>query len=165
MIPPLPGPSCTFDSPLGPVTVTEQDGAIAHIVIREEGGRDATPLLDRARAQLLDYFARKRTTFDLPLAPSGTPFQNRMRAAMVAIPFGRTRSYGDLARDLDSAARAVGQACGRNPIPIVVPCHRVLAAAGRIGGFSADGGLDTKRWLLAHESASALQADLFALRR
>lgn len=162
MIPALPGPTLTFDSPLGPITITERNGALARLVIRDEQGRDATPLLDRTRDQIAAYFAGTRTTFDLPLAPPPSPFQARMRAAMIAIPFGQTRSYGDLARTLGSAPRAIGRACGGNPIPIVVPCHRVLAAHGKLGGFSADGGVDTKRWLLTHESAAPQQSDLFA---
>jgi methylated-DNA-[protein]-cysteine S-methyltransferase len=95
--------------------------------------------------------------FDLPLASHGTLFQRRVWGKIAAIRAGRTRSYGELARELRSAPRAVGQACGANPLPLVVPCHRVLAAAG-IGGFAhCEGGfhLSVKRWLLAHEGAAA----------
>lgn len=151
----------TLDTPLGPITITERDGAIADITIGAVADQCSSPLLLAARQQLTDYFSGDRTDFDLPLAPPHTAFQGRMRAAMIAIPYGETRSYGDLAAALGSAARAVGQACGSNPIPIVVPCHRVLAAGGALGGFSAGSGVATKRWLLAHEAA-AIQPDLFA---
>jgi methylated-DNA-[protein]-cysteine S-methyltransferase len=148
----------TVDGPLGPVTVRERDGAIAAIDIGAGGVQRSTPLLRAAAAQLAEYFAGTRTEFDLPLAPPSSPFQGRMRDAMTAIPYGETRSYGDLAALLGSNPRAIGQACGGNPIPIVVPCHRVLAAGGRIGGFSAGNGVATKRWLLGHEARGALFA-------
>lgn len=152
------------ETPLGPITVRERDGAIADITFGAASDESPSALLRAARQQLSDYFAGQRTTFDLPLAPPQSSFQGRMRAAMIAIPYGETRSYGDLALALGSAARAVGRACGSNPIPIVVPCHRVLAAGGALGGFSAGDGVVTKRWLLAHEAA-AVQPDLFAQAR
>ena len=101
--------------------------------------------------QLTEYFAGERKRFDLPLAMTGSPFQHQVWSALVDIPFGESLSYGELARRLGRprAARAVGQANGANPIPIVVPCHRVIAGDGGMGGFS--GGLSTKRWLLRHE--------------
>ena len=119
-------------------------------------------LAERAARQIERYCEDPDTTFDLPLAIEGTDFQKRVWAAMCAIPRGRTRTYGDLARELGAQARAVGQACGDNRLPIVIPCHRVVAADG-IGGFahSTDGFLiEAKRWLLLHEA----QADEFALR-
>jgi methylated-DNA-[protein]-cysteine S-methyltransferase len=149
----------TIDSPIGPVTIRERDGAIAAIDLGAAAARQApTPLLRRAAAQLAEYFAGTRTDFDLPLAPPHSDFQERIRAAMLAIPYGETRSYGALAAALGSVPRAVGQACGDNPIPIVVPCHRVLAAGGRIGGYSAGEGRATKRWLLGHEARPTLFA-------
>lgn len=151
----------TVETPLGPIAVTERNDAIADITFGAAANESASPLLRTARQQLTDYFARQRTAFDLPLAPPHSSFQARIRAAMIAIPYGETRSYGELAAVLGSAARAVGQACGSNPIPIVVPCHRVLAAGGGLGGFSAGDGVATKRRLLAHEAA-AVQPDLFA---
>lgn len=149
------------ETPLGPITVRERAGAIEDITFGAVSDENPSPLLRAARQQLNDYFAGQQTTFDLPLAPPQSSFQGRMRAVMIAIPYGETRSYGDLAAALDSAPRAVGRACGDNPIPIIVPCHRVLAAGGRLGGFSAGDGVATKRWLLAHEAA-AVQPDLFA---
>lgn len=104
--------------------------------------------------QLRAYLKDPRFEFGLPLAPAGTPFQRRVWAQISAIPCGQTRCYGDLAQALKSAPRAVGGACGSNPYPLVVPCHRVVAKDGGLGGFNrASGGLllDIKRWLLAHE--------------
>ena len=110
-------------------------------------------VLAQAREQLNEYFARSRTTFDLPLDPAGSPFERRVWEALRAIPYGSTVSYGELARRLGDprATRAVGAANGKNPIPIIVPCHRVVGARGELTGFG--GGLDRKRWLLEHEGA------------
>jgi methylated-DNA-[protein]-cysteine S-methyltransferase len=102
-----------------------------------------------ARAQLQQYFAGERATFALALAPIGSPFQHSVWRALQRIPVGETRSYGQLAAELGSAARAVGRANACNPIAVVVPCHRVIGADGTLTGFAF--GLDTKRWLLAHE--------------
>lgn len=112
-----------------------------------EGGA----LLDEAGRQLAAYFAGHRFAFDLPLAPAGTPFQQRVWVALRAIPYGETLSYGALARRLGSpgASRAVGLANARNAIPVIVPCHRVIGANGSLTGYG--GGLHRKRWLLAHE--------------
>lgn len=109
--------------------------------------------LECARAQLVEYFAGTRQEFDLVLDPAGTDFQRRAWTALRAIPYGRTISYGQQAAQLGApaAARAVGVANGRNPLSIVVPCHRVIGASGALTGFA--GGLDTKAWLLAHEQA------------
>jgi methylated-DNA-[protein]-cysteine S-methyltransferase len=119
--------------------------------IRATGGTPADGILAEARAQLEAYFAGERTTFELPIAPEGTEFQKQVWNALRAIPFGGTISYGELARRIGDpkAMRAVGAANGRNPIPIIVPCHRVIGADGSLTGFG--GGLDRKRWLLAHE--------------
>ncbi len=110
-------------------------------------------LLDEAERQLTAYFRGERTSFELPLAPTGTPFQEAVWGALRTIPPGETLSYGALAARIDrpGAARAVGSACGRNPLPIVVPCHRVVGSNGHLGGFG--GGLDWKRYLLALEAA------------
>lgn len=104
--------------------------------------------------QLAAYLADAAFSFGLPLRPSGTPFQRRVWEQIAAIPTHQTRAYGDIARTLHNAPRAVGQACGANPFPVVVPCHRVLASGGGLGGFARQNGgflLDVKRWLLAHE--------------
>lgn len=163
-------------SPFGPLTIVECGGAIAALHFPENlrtgnaaeavdpvvsGGAAPTALLARAADQLARYFDHGLIEFDLPFVPAITPFQQRVRAAMLAIPFGETRSYGELAKSMGGAPRAIGQACGRNPIPIIVPCHRVIAAGGRLGGFSGGDGLPTKRRLLAHEGPHGSTPDLF----
>lgn len=150
----------TIPSPLGPITIEDEDGAIVRIRMGDDGARERSPALEAAAEQLTRYFAGTLTRFDLPLAPRGTAFQRRVWDALSAIPYGALRSYGDLARDLGSVARAVGQACGANPLPIVVPCHRVLAQGGGIGGFSGFHGTDSKRFLLALEGSGSHQLDL-----
>ncbi len=120
------------------------------------GTEDLTPgnaVLAQARQELEEYFARARTTFDLPLAPAGSEFQHQVWNALRAIPYGTTVSYSEIARRLGDvrATRAVGAANGQNPIPIIVPCHRVVGAHGELTGFG--GGIDRKRWLLEHEGA------------
>ena len=145
-------PSLSIPSPVGTLTIDEQDGAIAAIRWADSLAGNGSPLLLEAARQLAAYFDGKLRSFDLPLAPNGSAFELRVWTAMQAIPYGETRCYGDLADMVRSAPRAVGRACGRNPIPIVIPCHRVLAKAG-LGGYSGDGGLATKTRLLALEGA------------
>lgn len=140
----------TFDSPVGRLAIIEENASIVAIGWAPAIAGEPTPLLAEARRQLVAYFAGDLHRFDLPLAPAGTPFERRVWAAMREIPYGETRRYGELALELGSAPRAIGGACGRNPMPIVVPCHRVLAKGG-IGGYSGGAGLATKRILLALE--------------
>ena len=149
-------PQLSLLTNLGDLTISEDDGAI--VALDWGRGRDQaeTPLLRRARDQLQDYFDGKRLTFDLPLAPHGSAFQKRVWAALCAIPPGETRSYADIARAIGSAPRAVGGANGANPIPIVIPCHRVVAADGSLGGYSGGEGPATKRFLLDLESRALL---------
>lgn len=112
------------------------------------------PLVEQLEKELVAYYANPGHAFDLPLEPIGTPFRQRVWNALLAIPAGQTRSYGAIARQLSSAARAVGQAVGDNPLPILIPCHRVIAADGGLGGFMHSRGgysQDIKRWLLRHE--------------
>lgn len=144
-----------FASPVGPLIVTEIDGAITALGWGRATPDDETPLLAEARRQLAEYFAGKRTAFDLPLAPEGSAFQRAVCDAMLAIPFGETRTYGEIAADLGASAQAVGNACGANPIPILIPCHRVLGATG-LGGYSGAGGIETKVALLRLEGAGGL---------
>ena len=135
-------------SPVGTLSLFEADGALVAPEWGSAPAGEASPLLDEARRQLEAYFEGRLRAFDLPLAPAGTMFQARVWKAMAAIPFGQTRSYGELAAKLRSGARPIGSACGRNPLPIIIPCHRVLAAGGRPGGYSGGDGLPTKAWLL-----------------
>jgi methylated-DNA-[protein]-cysteine S-methyltransferase len=147
-------PRLTLESPLGRLTLFEEDG---RLVALDWGGKRAagepTSMLREAKRQLAAYFEGRRRAFDLPLAPWGSPFELRVWQLMTDIPYGETRSSGDLARELAAAPRAVGQACGRNPLPILIPCHRVLAAEGRLGGYSGGKGTETKRRLLMLEGA------------
>ena len=144
-------------APFGALGVRIDDDVLDQIAFLPPGTPAKAPrnaLAQRAAEQLGAYLDDPRTRFDLPLKPAGTVFQRRVWAAIRAIPCGKVRAYGALATELASAARAVGQACGANPFPVVVPCHRVVAQAA-LGGFAhaRDGFLlDTKRWLLAHEA-------------
>ena len=127
--------------------------ALAFLPPRPEVVPDNALVAEVAR-QLRAYLADPEFAFSLPLRPAGTRFQRRVWEQIAAIPGRETRTYGDLARILKTGPRAVGQACGANPYPVVVPCHRVVAAGGGLGGFARQGGgflLDVKRWLLAHE--------------
>ncbi len=144
----------TVDTPTGPMTLTEKDGAIVRAEW-ESGATDDTPLLREAAAQLMAYFDDPSQGFDLPLKVEASEFQQRVCDAMLAIPLGETRTYGDLSKDLGVPAQAIGQGCGGNPIPVIIPCHRVLGANG-LGGFSGLGGVETKVWLLKHERAGGL---------
>jgi len=145
-----------LDGPLGFMTLVEREGAIVALEWggRAEGKPDA--VLIEAKRQLEQYFAKKRTAFDLPLAPAGSADEKRLWKRMTTIPYGQTATYGDLAHELGQVAREVGQACGRNPIPIIIPCHRVVGAAGALTGYSAPGGVETKRRLLQFEGALLL---------
>jgi methylated-DNA-[protein]-cysteine S-methyltransferase len=166
-------PSFTFTrlaTPIGELTLTASDTALTAVYFPTsrhgppptdragwiEGG-GTHPLLARARTQLEEYFAGSRTRFDLPLAAAGSVFERRVWDALLEIPFGSTTSYGELARRLGDprATRAVGGANGKNPIPIIVPCHRVIGADGDLTGFG--GGIERKRWLLAHEGVLPLE--------
>jgi methylated-DNA-[protein]-cysteine S-methyltransferase len=151
-----PSLAITVPSPLGPLTVTEVAGAIVGLRWCHGAAATApTPLLAEAARQLTAYFDKRLGDFDLPLRPAGSPFQQAVWAAMCRIPAGATRTYGAVAAELDVPARAVGGACGTNPIPIIIPCHRILAAGGSLGGYSGDGGTRTKLFLLALEGAAA----------
>jgi methylated-DNA-[protein]-cysteine S-methyltransferase len=142
-------------TPVGVLGLIEVDGQITQLVWDgwNEGVR--SPVLKEGLAQLESYFAGQLEWFDLPLAPKGTEFQQQVYTAMSAIPRGETRTYGDIANDLDVPAQPVGQACGSNPIPVIIPCHRVVGADG-LGGFSGDGGVEMKVKLLQGEGAYSL---------
>jgi methylated-DNA-[protein]-cysteine S-methyltransferase len=148
-----------IDSPIGELRIVAQDGAITAIEfspfseVRAVGPRqDDDPLLRSAREQLAAYFARELKEFDLPLAPQGTPFQQRVWTELLEIGYGETASYGQVAHRIgmtNAASRAVGLANGRNPVPIVIPCHRVIGANGTLTGYA--GGLTVKQTLLELE--------------
>ena len=151
-----PNQTLTIDSPIGPIAIDVADDAVVaiHLLGKRKApvsGNSDHPLLHVAASQIDEYFCARRHTFDLPIMLLGTPFRRRAWEALARIPFGQTRSYGDIASEIGSAARAVGGACGANPITLVIPCHRVVAAGGSLGGFSGGTGCDTKQWLLQHE--------------
>jgi len=153
-------------TPVGDVIVTEQDGAITAVGWGRVKQQDETPLLLQAREQLEEYFAGTRRDFDLPLRPAGSEFQQAVWRVMQAIPCGQTLTYGQVAAEIGGQARAVGGARGANPIPIIIPCHRILAA-NHMGGYSGRGGVDTKQKLLALEGwrdtrRAPATGDLFA---
>jgi methylated-DNA-[protein]-cysteine S-methyltransferase len=143
-----------MQTPLGWISLTEEDGAITALSWRRSG-KDASPLLAEAERQLSAYFENRLQTFDLPLRPQGDALSLAVADAMRAIPFGRTREYGEIARAVRAMPKDVGAACGRNTIAILIPCHRVVGATG-LGGFSAPGGVETKIALLRHEGAYSL---------
>lgn len=146
-------PSLSLHSPLGPLTIREENGSLVALDWRWSRESEETGLLALAREQLAAYFDGRLRSFALPLAPAGTGFQHRVWAAMRDIPYGETRSYGDLAKRLQSSPRAVGTACARNPLPIFIPCHRVVGAGGVLTGYSGGDGLASKRFLIDHERA------------
>ncbi|UQA56187.1 methylated-DNA--[protein]-cysteine S-methyltransferase [Polyangium aurulentum] len=151
----------SMESPLGPLRLVANDDALTGVYLPDHKGMPplgaraiaSHPVLERARAQLSAYFAGRRAAFDLPLAMAGTPFQREVWDALTTIPLGETRAYADLAARLGrpAAVRAVGAANGKNPISIIVPCHRVVGKSGALTGYA--GGMEAKRWLLEHERA------------
>jgi methylated-DNA-[protein]-cysteine S-methyltransferase len=156
-----PGAKRAIDSPVGPIMLAATAAGLTHVQfgrstripwVGSETNEKARRHLDAAQRALEEYFAGRRTSFDdLVLAPAGTPFQMRVWKALRSIPFGRTATYGEIARKIrcPGGARAVGLANNRNPIAIIVPCHRVVGADGSLTGYA--GGLDLKTWLLRHE--------------
>ncbi|MEO8094663.1 MAG: methylated-DNA--[protein]-cysteine S-methyltransferase [Pseudolysinimonas sp.] len=148
------------DSPIGRLEVTSDGEAITSLSIERAGHlpwehlpEHSTEVLDRAAVQLREYFAGERRDFDLPVTLRGTEFQRSVWARLSQLPFGGVQSYGEIgsATGRATAGRAVGGAVGANPIPIIVPCHRVLGSDGRITGYSGGNGIPTKVWLLDHE--------------
>ena len=151
-------PLLSLHTPVGDLSVAEDGGAIVALDWGWGRDQDATALLRRARDQLHAYFDAELTAFDLPLAPLGSPYRQKVWRALCDIPYGATRTYLDIARVAGGSPRAVGGANGSNPIPIIIPCHRVVATTG-IGGYSGGEGLPTKRALLSLESPDGPPAD------
>jgi methylated-DNA-[protein]-cysteine S-methyltransferase len=142
----------TIDSPLGPITLEAVDGVLSslEIGVRSEDSAPLQPVLTRAASQLREYFDGLRTTFDLPLSAGGTDFQDDIWQTLLEIPYGTALSYEQLgeASGHPGKARAVGGAVGKNPIPIIIPCHRVMGSDGAITGYSGGDGISTKKALL-----------------
>lgn len=147
-------PQLSLHTQVGDLAVSEEDGAIVALDWGWGRDQDETALLVRAREQLHAYFDGDLTSFDLPLAPAGTAYRRRVWQALCDIPYGETRTYGEICAVAGGSPRSVGQANGSNPIPLIIPCHRVIAG-NHIGGYSGGDGLTTKRWLLALENRGA----------
>jgi methylated-DNA-[protein]-cysteine S-methyltransferase len=144
-------PQLSLHSPVGDITVFEEDRRIVSLDWGWVRYQDPSPLLEDAREQLQAYFDGALTAFDLPLRPTGTAYRRSVWQCLSEIPYGETRSYKAIAAKVGGSARSVGQANGHNPIPVIIPCHRVVATT-HIGGYSGGEGLPTKRWLLALEN-------------
>ncbi len=152
----MPGSPFTVESPITNLAVTVEDGAVTRVDLRKRGKRPPQGDFERRVCrELEEYFAGERQRFTFPIRPEGSQFYQSVWHELERIPYGETVTYGDLARAIGKpgAARAVGTANGRNPIAIVIPCHRVVAAGGRLGGYG--GGLPLKRRLLALEAANS----------
>ena len=148
-------PVIAIDTPVGRLGIAERDGKIVRVSWSAAPEGEATPPLDEAARQMAAYFAGELQEFDLPLDPGGDALERGVFAAMRAIPYGETRAYGDIASELGTYGQPVGQACGANPIPVIIPCHRVLSATG-LGGYSGAGGIETKIALLKLEGGYPL---------
>ena len=150
----------TIASPLGPLRLYADGDELAGVYMTDQAPpvarEQSSPVLEQTAAQLAEYFTGQRRTFDLPLAPRGSGFQQLVWRALTQIAYAETASYGEIARKIGrpAASRAVGAANGKNPISIIVPCHRVVGADGTLTGYA--GGLPAKRWLLAHEQRHAM---------
>ena len=149
------------DFPFGRFGVEETEGAVTHLYLNPAGAvlpaeERETPLLAEAMRQLAEYFAGERREFELPLAPEGTPFMRRVWAELVKVPYGATATYGEIAERIGNpgGSRAVGLANNRNPIAIIIPCHRIIGSSGKLVGYA--GGVELKERLLALESGSPL---------
>lgn len=149
----------SVSTPIGHVHITCEGGAVTRVWWTRNPPKTedkvSDPVLDDALNQVAAYFAGDLTEFTIPVAVTGSEFQRTVCRAMQDIPFGETCTYGDLARICEAPPQAIGAACGGNPIPIIIPCHRVLGATN-LGGFSGSGGIEDKVWLLRHEGAASL---------
>jgi len=147
----------SMHTPVIDLTITELEDTIIAVDWGWSPFQGSSPLLREAKRQLNLYFDGKLKEFDLPLNPMGTRHQEKVWQAMMDIPYGEVTTYGALAKSIGSAAQPVGTACGRNPLPVLVPCHRVVGSGGSFGGYSGDGGLYTKRALLVLEGALSVE--------
>ncbi len=144
-------PQLSLHTPVGDLTVFEEDGAIVSLDWGWVSVQEPSALLREAESQLQAFLDGELKAFDLPLAPAGTPYRQKVWQALMDIPYGETRTYGQIVAVAGGSPRSVGQANGSNPIPLIIPCHRVVAGS-HLGGYSGGDGLDTKRWLLGLES-------------
>lgn len=153
-----------LDTPLGNIEIMATDQGVSQVIFCGEQRKAAKPneITEQSKQQLTEYFDKDRTHFTLPLSPQGTAFQKSVWQSLTKIPFGGVKSYGEIASTINNpkAAQAVGGANGRNPIAIIVPCHRVIGANGSLTGYA--GGLERKSWLLQHEGIDVKESDEFA---
>ena len=156
-------PHVSFNTTVGFLTLFQDTDALVAIEWGQASDDGATPLLDAARQQIDAYFDGAPIAFDLPVRPVGTAFQRNVWRHLQHIPYGSIETYGDVAAALNTSARAVGTACGRNPLPIVIPCHRVVGAGHALVGFSGGSGVDTKNALLCLENAPGFSTVQYAL--
>ncbi|MEE2955539.1 MAG: methylated-DNA--[protein]-cysteine S-methyltransferase [Pseudomonadota bacterium] len=143
----------SFSSPIGPLTLVQDGEDITRLLWQSPGNGKGSLELFRAKEQINNYFKGTRKNFSLSLRPYGTKFQNRVWSVLMAIPYGKVKTYGEVARKLKTSPRAIGNACGQNPIPLIIPCHRVVGASGSLTGYSGGDGLKTKAFLLEHENS------------
>jgi methylated-DNA-[protein]-cysteine S-methyltransferase len=146
--------SASLHNSFGWFSLVEEDGRITQLLWEDRTDGFRSDVLKEGLNQLEAYFTGQLTQFDLPLAPKGTDFQQQVYRIMQDIPFGEVLTYGEVAKKLGVPAQPVGQACGSNPIPVIIPCHRIVGT-GNLGGFSGMGGVETKVQLLRHEGANA----------
>ena len=146
----------SLDTQFGPLCVSEDDGSIVSVSWQHAQVQSETDVLTDAIRQLAAYCSGELVQFDLPLKVLAAPLVQSVCQVMQNIKLGDTRTYGDIAQEVGASAQAVGQACGANPIPVIIPCHRVMGAGGRLTGFSGAGGVETKVALLRHEKAAGL---------
>ena len=144
-----------FKSKIGNILIVETKNKITNTYLTKKALRHSNnKLLNNAKSQINDYFNNKRKIFNIPLNPNGTQFQNKVWNALINIPYGSISTYLDIAKILNTSPRAVGKACGTNPILIFIPCHRIISVTNKLTGFSALGGIKTKKILLNHENLS-----------
>ncbi len=147
----------SFHSPVGDLTLSEEDGKVVAVDWGWSPLSKKTPFLQNIKQLMDDYFDGLNPAFTLPLDPAGTDFQKQVWQVMCKIPYGKTMTYGEVAEKLNSHPRAVGTACGLNPIPIIIPCHRVVGKQGKLTGYSGGDGVETKKFLLGLEQATVSQ--------
>ena len=150
----------SFNTPLGIISLSEHLGKISSLYWGPLETNSSTEIIQEAKRQVQKYFAGSLKNFQLPIMFSGLSMQQAVYRELRKIPFGDTRSYGDIARLIGYSPRAVGVACARNTLPIIIPCHRVVAACGKMAGYSAGNGVQTKTWLLNHEKTALLNMTL-----
>ncbi|MBL4802898.1 MAG: methylated-DNA--[protein]-cysteine S-methyltransferase [Emcibacter sp.] len=144
----------SFHSPVGDLTLSEEDDMIVSLDWGWSPFSEKTSFLEKAKQQIEDYFDGLKPDFTLPLNPHGTDFQKRVWLEMSKIYYGKTKTYGDISEILHSHPRAIGTACGLNPIPIIIPCHRIMGQSGKLTGYSGGEGIETRKFLLELEKAT-----------